>query len=233
MWNHGLAMRSLMTARGLSWPEFKDTDMADIIAYIRTLGGVPKTRANPRLANAETGARLFQQKGCAACHSFRGAGGQGGPDLGVRPIPRTLGQFATLMWNHAPAMWSSMQAQRMTPPQFSNQEMADLIAHLFTQRYFDASGSVDRGRRVFEEKGCGSCHSPGGDAPRGPSLASWRGGASPVRLATALWNHGPLMLGTMEQRQIPWPRFDPAEVADLMEFLSAGERPQQRAGGKP
>ena len=232
MWNHGLAMRSLMAARGLSWPEFKDNDMADIIAYIRTLAGVPKTRANPRLANAEAGARVFEQKGCATCHSFRGAGGKGGPDLGIRPLPRTLGQFATLMWNHAPAMWSSMQARKMAPPQFSNQEMADLIAHLFTQRYFEASGSADRGRRIFEEKGCGSCHSPSGGTPRGPSLAAWRGAASPVRLAAALWNHGPLMLGTMERRQIPWPRFLPAEVADLMEFLSAGQRPPQRAGVK-
>lgn len=229
MWNHGLTMRKLMAERGMEWPEFKDNAMADIIAYVRTLGGNPRTHASLRLADAKAGARLFQQKGCAACHAVHGSGGKGGPDLGVRPMPRTLGQFAALMWNHAPTMWSSMQAQRIPPPQFSNQEMADLIAYLFTQRYFEASGSAERGRRIFAEKGCASCHGAG--ASRGPSLAHWRGVILPGRMATALWNHGPLMLGSMQQQRMPWPRFQPGEIVDVMEFLNQGQPRQQRVGG--
>lgn len=228
MWNHGLAMHDKMAARGLTWPKFDQSEMADIIAYIRTLGGASRTRVHLRLANPEAGAQLFASKGCAACH----AGGRA-PDLGTQPMPRTLGQFAAHMWNHAPAMWAGMQARRIQPPQFSNHEMADLIAYLFTQRYFEARGSADRGRRVFHDKGCGGCHSPGSGSARGPNLAQWRGAARPVRLAAALWNHGPLMLGNMRQQHIPWPRFRAEEVAHLMEFLDRGQPPQERSGGKP
>jgi len=232
MWNHGVEMQKRMAARGLSWPQFKDSDMADIIAHVRTLGAAPRDRSHLRVANPKAGRELFQLKGCAACHPIRGVGGARGPDLGASPLPRTLGQFAALMWNHAPEMWNSMRARQIPRPEFSNQEMADLIAYLFTQRYFEASGNAERGRRGFEEKGCGSCHAMRGGEARGPSLAHWRGTVSAVGIAAALWNHGPMMLGSMQQRQIAWPRFRATEINDLMEYLGQGQPALQSAGGK-
>jgi len=218
MWNHGPAMQALMTQRGLSWPEFRGDDMADMIACIRELAANPKARAQLRQADPERGRQVFQAKRCDACHAVRGGGG-GGPDLGARTLPRTLGQFAALMWNHAPAMWSTMRLQGLARPQFSNQEMADLIAYLFTQRYFEPAGDAGRGRRIFENKSCARCHFSGGSAP---DLSAWRGKTSVVPLAAALWNHGPLMLAHMRQRQFSWPRFRPGEIVDLIEFLNRG-----------
>jgi hypothetical protein len=122
------------------------------------------------------------------------------------------------MWNHAPEMWKRMQAQQLARPDFSNQEMADLIAWLYTERFFEAAGSAGRGRQMFSEKGCASCH----DAAGGRSLARLRGSASPASLAAALWNHGPLMLEEMRKRRIAWPRFRPGEMIDLMEYLNRG-----------
>jgi mono/diheme cytochrome c family protein len=230
MWNHGTAMQAMMTQRGLGWPQFQGSDMADLIAYVRTLAAKSGPRTALKQADPEDGRRVFLQKRCDACHAIRGAGSTRGPDLGSRSLPRTLGQFAGTMWNHAPAMWSSMRAQGVTRPHFSNQEMAGLIAYLFTQRYFEASGKSDRGQRLFAEKGCAGCHAPGGPAP---SLARWRGGASPVAIATALWNHGPLMFASMQQRQFAWPRFGPGEVVDMMEFLNVGVPvPVETAQGK-
>jgi cytochrome c len=218
MWNHGAAMRAMMVQRGLPWPQFQGSEMVDVIAYIRTLGAQTGPRTALKRASPERGQRVFMDKRCDACHGI-GRGPMRGPDLGSRSLPRTLGQFAGSMWNHAPAMWSSMRVAGITRPQFSNQDMADLIAYLFTQRYFEASGSAARGQRLFEAKGCLACH--GGRGPA-PGLARWAGQASPVAIATALWNHGPLMFSSMQQRQVVWPRLGTGEIVDLMEYLNHG-----------
>ena len=233
MWNHGRRMQTMMAERGLSWPQFQGGEMTDIIAYLRTMGGGSRVRAHLRFSNPEAGKRLFQHKGCSACHAIRGAGGSGAPDLGARSLPRTLGQFAALMWNHAPEMWTRMRVQGVLSPEFSNQEMADLLAYFFTDRYFEAAGDIRRGQRVFDDKGCGGCHSSDIGPGRGPKLTGRPGITSPVRMAAALWNHGPLMHESMRQRQIPWPRFRPREITDLMEFLSRGQPAKELAGGKP
>jgi cytochrome c len=130
------------------------------------------------------------------------------------------------MWNHAPAMRASMQAQNIPRPQFTHKEMADLIAYLFAERYFEPAGNVARGARLFDEKGCSACHRAGGV---GPQLA--HASFSPSHMAAALWNHGPIMFQTMQQQQIAWPRFQPGEVVDLIEFLSSRAAPTRAMGG--
>ncbi|MFQ5723009.1 MAG: c-type cytochrome [Terriglobia bacterium] len=229
MWNHAPAMQALMQERGLPWPEFRGNDVADVIAYIRTQATNPRRHVYLRPADPEVGRALFRRKGCVNCHDVRRARGTGAPPLGTRSQPRTLGQFAGLMWNHSPAMWASMQAQEIPRPQFSNKEMADLIAYLFAERYFEPSGSSVRGARVFEVKGCASCHRRNGEG-LGPALSSWRGRVSPIALATVMWNHGPVMLEQMQKQQVPWPLFQEGEMVDLMEFLNQGARaPRSRA----
>jgi len=223
------AMQALMGARGLRWPEFQGTDVADIIAYIRTQATNPRRHFYLEPADPATGRIIFQQKGCTNCHGVRGSAGVGAPQLGDRSLPRTLGQFAGLMWNHSPAMWTSMRTQEIPRPQFSNKEMADLIAYLFAQRYFDPSGSAHQGRRIFEVKGCATCHLPDGEGI-GPALSPWRAKVTPMALATAMWNHGPMMLTRMREQQIPWPRFQSQEMVDLMEFLNQGVTSAQLPG---
>jgi len=226
MWNHAPQMQQLMQQRNLPWPEFEQSDVADLIAYIRTQAPNPRQHVYLEPANPEVGRRLFRVKGCANCHSQQRTARGGGPELGTRGLPRTIGQFAGLMWNHSPNMWASMQAQHIPRPQFSNKEMADLIAFLFAERYFEATGSSSRGVRVFDLKGCSSCHTTGS----GPSLSAWQDRVSPIALATALWNHGPIMLKHMEEQHIPWPVFGPGEMVDLMEFLNRGaSKPLRRS----
>jgi len=99
--------------------------------------------------------------------------------------------------------------------------MADLIAYLFAERYFEASGGATQGAQTFEVKGCVSCHLANGKGI-GPSLSKWRDQVTPVALATAMWNHGPVMLKRMREQQLPWPQLQAAEMMDLMEFLNQG-----------
>lgn len=222
MWNHAPAMQASMQARGLDWPQFSGTDVTDLLAYIRSHASGARGRMYLRPGNPAAGRALFGSKGCAQCHGLAASGGRPGPDLGQRRMPRTLGQFAAAMWNHAPAMAASMQARQIQRPQFSNEEMADLIAYLFAERYFERTANAARGARLFEAKGCAACHAPGSGAP---DLAGGRANASPAAIATALWNHGPLMLERMRELRLDWPRFAPGEMADLMEFLGNGQPP--------
>ncbi len=230
MWNHGPAMQALMRERGVPWPEFRGNDVADLIAYIRVQTANSRRHVYLEPADPALGRALFQKKGCANCHSLRGRGGSSAPDLGTRSLPRTLGQLAGLMWNHSPAMWARMKTQQIPRPQFSPKEMADLIAYLFAERYFESSGNPVRGARVFEVKGCVSCHGEGG---AGPALSSWQGRVTPMALATVMWNHGPVMLERMRQQRMPWPLFRPGEMVDLMELLNRGVPRASAQGSRP
>src|SRR5688572_5588240 len=80
-------------------------------------------------ADSERGARLFDTLACVQCHSIYGKGGQSGPDLSRR-IGRdyTPAQIAAVMWNHAPTMWSAMQAKNVPVPRISEADAADLFA---------------------------------------------------------------------------------------------------------
>lgn len=230
MWNHAPAMYALMEERRLPWPEFQGNDVADLVAYLRTQATSHRQHVYLQPADPAVGRALFREKGCVNCHSVRGAARRA-PSLGARSLPRTMGQLAALMWNHSPAMWESMQTQDLLRPHFSNKEMADLMAYLFAERYFESSGNPAAGARVFEVKGCASCHS--GRQPLAPALSSWKDRVSPIALATALWSHGPAMLEQMQEQQMPWPHFRADEMVDLMEFLDQGARPTRSPARQP
>ena len=107
----------------------------------------------------QIGLELFRTKGCAGCHAPGEGVKASAPDLAAetssRPGPD---QLVTVMWNHAPQMWERMQEQKVAPPTFSQQEMADLLAYLYTLRYVGETGDAARGGRLFESKGCQACH---------------------------------------------------------------------------
>jgi mono/diheme cytochrome c family protein len=228
MWNHAPAMQSVMTAHGVQWPVFSGNDMSDVIAYVRQLAPAGSKPTYLRPADPVAGGKLFRDKGCASCHSKSNGAVNAAPNLRSRALPRTLGQFAAAMWNHAPAMRASMHAQNIPRPQFTNKEMADLLAYLFAERYFEPAGNAAHGERLFEDQGCHDCHRPGGV---GPDLS--RSSVSPIHMATALWNHGPVMFQTMQQKKIAWPRFKPGELTDLIEYLSRKPAAERAMGSRP
>jgi cytochrome c551/c552 len=214
MWNHTPQMEQEMKKKGLPRVGFQGNEMVDLIAYIRSLSThVEKVYLQP--GDSETGKTLFSQKGCLLCHAS-----QGELDLTKKKdFPRTIAQVAGMMWNHSSEMSLKMKEKGMDRPTLSPQEMSNIIAYLFSTRYFDEPGVSERGKAVFAKKRCNSCHTKGAKAG---DLSQLKGQISPIFMARALWNHGPEMLEKMRKAKVPWQKIDGKEMVDLMEYLNRG-----------
>ncbi len=221
MWNHGPEMAAAMKTLKIPRPKFDGKEIADLLAYVRAEGrggeGIYILPGSPT-----AGRRLFQERGCLKCHAVRGKGGKVGPDLGRSGLKRTVSEVAGILWNHAPTMWAKMKALGISAPKFAGKEMADLIAYLYFIGYFDEPGDPLKGRKLFAEKGCGTCHSLGGRGGKiGPDLSRSRAVSSPLDLASALWNHAPAMEKVIEAKRLPWPRFEGEEMRDLVAYIQS------------
>jgi len=135
MWNHAPQMKETMDRLGLKWPYLSNNDLTDLIAYLNRLcPSIKPVYFTP--GDKEAGERLLRQKHCLRCHSIRGEGGQIGPELTHlkneldEGPPRTYGQMATLMWNNFPAMYQAMQREGLDFPQFSGEDLLDILAYL-------------------------------------------------------------------------------------------------------
>ena len=95
------------------------------------------------------------------------------------------------MWNHGPAMWARMKERGIEVPQLTGQEMADIVAYLYTSHYFDpAAGSSARGQQLVQTKGCVACHSVRGKGGKvAADFATSNVVGSPAALIAAMWNH--------------------------------------------
>jgi len=219
MWNHGPAMTETMRARGIERPVFKDTELIDLIAYIKSASPLPVVGPLYVLpGRADEGHRLFIEKRCRDCHGEAGKGGGVGPDLAERGVHRSLTQFAAAMWDKAPAMLAAMKARGIPVPQLRAEEMADIVAYLYAVQYFAVPGDRQRGARVAKDKGCLGCHTlraRDGTAP--VELSRVAGLESAAGVVAALWNHSFLAEPAAAQRG--WAELRADEMADLLAFL--------------
>lgn len=77
-----------------------------------------------------------------------------------------------------------------------------------------------KGRFVFEQKGCITCHSIEGESGKiGPDLATNKYYGSFLELASIMWNHAPDMLRRMRELELPYPEFTRTEMAELIAYL--------------
>jgi mono/diheme cytochrome c family protein len=221
LWNHGPAMAEAMRAKKIERPTFKDAELRDLIAYLKSTS---RTQAEEPLyvlpGRADEGRRLFVEKRCIQCHAVRGEGGRVGPDLAERGLHRSLTQFAAAMWNKAPAMLKEMQARGISVPRLQAWEMADLVAYLYFIQYFPEPGDPKKGRELVASKGCLGCHSlQGAGAKVANDLARVKGLDSPATVISALWNHSFIMEYEAGRRKGVWFEVSPEEMANLVAFL--------------
>lgn len=190
----------------------------------------PGEQRGPFPGDPANGARLFGQKGCGQCHSFSGQQPGIGPDLSKKHFYGSMLELATRLWNHWPQMAERIQQMRLSWPQFTQNEMADVIAYIYYLPYLDEPGDPARGKKLFADKGCNKCHSLAGKGGNiGPSLDGMSRYASPLFIAQAMWNHGQEMDERMKQLGIKRPRFQGKEMVDLLAYIrQAGPRPKQQ-----
>ncbi len=227
MWNHGPRMAEVMKDKGIERPTFKDKELVDIVAYIVTAARDADAQTTQVIPGTpERGKQLFAEKNCAACHAVGGRGPQVGPALGVRAHHVSLTVFAGLMWNHGPAMWTRMKERGILVPQLTGQQMADIVAYLYTSLYFDSTvGSATRGQQVVQAKGCLTCHSVRGKG--GKVAADFSGSnvvGSPSSVIAAMWNHSGYMEAQAQKQDISLPVLTGQELADITSYLGSLSR---------
>jgi len=205
MWNHGARMRAEFASKKIAWGEMTAQELTDILVYLQNLPETKDIAHNFLFPPSDTGAQLFQSKGCAGCHTGKMA-------LETRLKNQTLTEIAVDMWNHQPSM-------KQPSPELSQEEMRQLLAYIWMGQYFRGTGNADHGKAVFQEKSCATCHNdPSSGAPK---LAGHKDSYSDITIISALWDHGPRMLDGMTQRHLAWPRFTAQQMSDLIAYLNA------------
>jgi cytochrome c551/c552 len=104
------------------------------------------------------------------------------------------------------------------------------------RRSYLPPGDPISGKALFQQKGCIRCHSVNGAGGTiGPDLAKRELKGSLSTILSHMWNHGSLMWPRMAKEGIPFPRFSPGEMSDLMTylyFLEFKDPPGSAASGK-
>lgn len=122
LWNKGPAMRAAFSARGESPPTFEPGEMADLTAYLQSLGYF-------RVAgSAARGRAVARNGGCLSCHGWDGAGTSAGDLARITPRPDMADRVAVL-WNHMSALDVSDPAT-YSWPQLDRSETIDLLEFL-------------------------------------------------------------------------------------------------------
>jgi cytochrome c len=214
MWNHATEMNVAMSNRGIRWPSLSDQDVVDLVSFLSTRAGTQPELVAFAMGEPEMGRSTFE-KSCADCHTL-GVRERSKVDLLSRSGSSSITGYIAAMWNHVPAM----RRQTGSTPKLNAGEMPDLIAFLFTQRYFFDPGDSGRGRRVYE-RDCATCHQAQRRATGASDLSESVETFSPVTLTAAAWRHGTVMMGMMKQKGTDWPTFRGREMADLIEYLNS------------
>ena len=226
MWNHGLRMAEVMQVKGIARPTFERNEFVDVIAYVMANAVHPSGESAQVLPGSPAGGEaLFRDKRCVSCHTIGGKGSNAGLEL-RRAHDVSLTEFAGLMWNHGPAMWVRMKERGIEVPQLMGQEIADIVAYLYTAHYFDpAAGDSSRGRKAVQTKGCVACHSVRGKGGKvaGDFAASDAVG-SPAALVAAMWNHSRPMEDQATKQGLALPTLKGQELADLAAYFASLSR---------
>lgn len=213
MWNHAANMRGEMARRKINWPRLTGQDVSDVLVYIRSLAQASKNNGVFRTTSGGNAQAVFTQS-CVACHT------SAEQFLGKNLRGQTFTDLAADMWNHGSFMPTI--AVRFEPG-----GMRDIVSLVWSQRYLENKGNLERGKKVFAAKKCAACHKGSGTGV-GPSLATREKDFSGITMVSVLWQHGPTMLSRMREQKIPWPQFNTREMADLIAYLEVRDSSDAR-----
>lgn len=220
LWNHGPIMNEILSDKGIARPVFRKSELVDIHAYIRAAGdGTEGDRYYQSPGNPASGKRLFQVKQCSKCHSLAtGAESGSGPNLQDRKWGLSVYEIAGILWNHEKTMTSTMEEQGLAYPEFTTDEMADIIAYIYFMGFRDRKGDPENGKTAFQDRGCTNCHQLRDEGPISnirPSLNI----TTSVTMAQIMWNHAPVMEKMASGKVLPWPELTGDDMVDIYAFL--------------
>jgi len=202
-------------------PTLTPDEMEHLLAYLSFLTYFDEP------GDFSRGEELFTRKGCILCHSVGGEGGNVGPSLDKFAGKMSPVYLAQAIWNHGPAMTEKMKEKGIYRPTYEKGEMADLLAFIrgsalsdVRERVFAPPGNADAGKALFTSKGCIRCHSIyGRGGTVGPDLGKIGLSRSVTEVAGLMWNHAEKMWGKMKELDIPIPKFEENEMADIFAYL--------------
>jgi mono/diheme cytochrome c family protein len=221
MWNHLPRMGDRMREARAERMTLTPVEVANLLAFLYTAQYLDES------GDARAGERLFTAKGCAQCHAVGGAGGTVGPALDSLKRLNSPVLVAAAMWNHGPRMAEAMKARGIERPTFDGRELLDIVAYIVTTARDTGGnteqvipGTPERGKRLFTEKGCVTCHAVGGRGGKvGPDLGRTGHPASLTVFAARMWNHAPAMSGRLKERGPEIPLLSGQDMADLLAYL--------------
>ena len=225
MLSHGPSMTEAMKAKGIQRPTFSGSELKDLIAYIKS-GNAGQGREQIYFlpGRPDRGQEIFAARRCNECHSVKGRGGKVGGDLAERRLQSSLLEFAAAMWNKSPLMVKEMKERNIPVPQLRAEEMADVVAYLYSVQYFARPGNAHRGEALARTKNCLGCHSINGKGAKvGPDFRKMHGLDQPVTVVSAMWNHASTMEEKMAQMSLRWPALKGEEMADLVALIQSVE----------
>jgi hypothetical protein len=122
LWNKGPSMRAAYEARDSEPPQFEPGEMADLSAYLQSLGYFA-TSGDP-----ERGRSVVLSVGCLSCHGWQEEGEVAGDLQAIPPSPEIANSVADL-WNHLGVI-DPTSFQREDWPLLERSEMVDLLEFL-------------------------------------------------------------------------------------------------------
>lgn len=218
MWNHAPRMWEEMRARRLEYPTLSYEETSQLIAYLY-ISGYEDNGGDP-----ERGRALFERDQCVRCHATD-AGTGGGPALKSIAEPGDPLAWTQALWNHASAMRNKMTSAGIPWPHFQPSDMRDLFAYVRraggANDAAELQGDPDRGWRLFQQKGCISCHAVSSESTRvGPNLGPERPlPPSFSEFGAAMLNHFPQMEHAVQHENADLPTFNNQEMTDVAVFL--------------
>ena len=123
MWNKAPKMLAAMRRRGITAPQLRPDEMADIIGYLHSV----RYFADP--GNIQRGWAVATSKGCLTCHALASERGKPASDL-TRVRLTTPAAVVAALWNHAVVTAPAPGGGKLAWPEFRPDEMADLAALL-------------------------------------------------------------------------------------------------------
>lgn len=123
IWNKEPAMMKAMAAQDIKVPQLTPGEMADLVAYLYSVGYFASGGSIPR------GWVVASSKGCLHCHGAYGERGKPASDLTRAKGLDSSAAVVAALWNHA-VVTPTIAGKKVPWPTIQPREMADLVTLL-------------------------------------------------------------------------------------------------------